>query len=138
VTALTFIFTRCPVPEFCPLLSKRFQQLQRELDKDPALRGVQLVSVSLDPAFDTPPVLEAYASSLGAGARWRFLTGEPDQVARLAGAFSVHVERNGVLLDHTLATAVIDARGQIVEIWRGNGWKLAEVLDVLRREGTAK
>ncbi len=51
------------------------------------------------------------------------------QVAR---AFSVYVEKNGALLDHTLATALVDRRGRIVEIWRGNGWKLDEVTAALR------
>ena len=134
-TAVTFIFTRCPMPEFCPLMVKRFQQIQRELKSDPSLRDARLVSVTLDPEFDTPPVLAAYAKAMGADAdRWQFLTGEPDQIARLAGAFSIHVARQGVFLDHTLATAVVDADGRLVEIWRGNGWSARDVLEVLRRE----
>ena len=139
LTAITFIFTRCPVPEFCPLLSKRFQQVQRELEREPTsrreLERVRLVSVTLDPAFDTPQVLDAYANAIGANPdRWQFVTGRESEVARLTSAFSIHVERNGVLLDHTLATAVIDADGRIVEIWRGTGWNVSEVIDVLRRE----
>jgi protein SCO1/2 len=135
LTAVTFVFTRCPMPEFCPLMVKRFQQLQREVEREPALRDVRLVSVTLDPAFDTPAVLDAYATAMGANPdRWRFVTGEPTEVARLTKAFSIHVETNGVLLDHTLATAVIDAQGRVAEIWRGNGWKVSEVLDVLRQE----
>jgi protein SCO1/2 len=136
VTAVTFVFTRCPVPEFCPLLVQRFQQLQRDAASDRALRDVRLIGVTLDPAFDTPAVLAAYATAMRVDpARWQFVTGEQDQLARLTRGFAVHVERNGVLLDHTLATAVIDRDGRIVEIWRGNGWKVDEVLDVLR--GTA-
>ena len=135
LTAVTFIFTRCPMPEFCPLMVKRFQQLQKEVERDPALRGVQLLSVTLDPAFDTPGVLDAYAKAMGADPnRWRFVTGDPAEIARLTAAFSIHVERNGVLLDHTLATAIVDADGRIAEIWRGNGWKVSELLEVLRRE----
>jgi protein SCO1/2 len=80
-------------------------------------------------------VLDAYANAMGADpARWQFVTGDPSEVGRLTSAFSIHTERNGVLLDHTLATAVIDSRGRIAEIWRGNGWNASEVLDVLRRE----
>jgi protein SCO1/2 len=52
-------------------------------------------------------------------------------------AFSIHVERNGVLLDHTLATAIVDGNGRIAEIWRGNGWTMTELLEVLRRESAA-
>ena len=134
LTVLTFIFTRCPVPEYCPLMSRRFQQLQRQLESEPALRDVRLVSVSLDPQFDTPAVLAAYAASLGARSeRWQLLTGDPAEVARLTEAFSVHTERNGVLLEHTLATAVLDGDGRIAEIWRGNGWTSGDVLTILRR-----
>ncbi len=135
LTAVTFVFTRCPMPEFCPMMVKRFQQLQREVEREPALRDVRLVSVTLDPAFDTPTVLDAYATAMGAHPeRWRFVTGEPSAVAQLRKAFSIHVEKNGVLLDHTLATAIVDAQGRVAEIWRGNGWKVSDVLDVLRQE----
>jgi protein SCO1/2 len=134
VTALTFVFTRCPVPEFCPLMVKRFQEVQRALESSGSGPGVQLLSVTLDPAFDTPEVLRAYAGSKGARpARWQFATGDPGEIARLTAAFSIHVERGGVLIDHTLATAVIGRDGRIAEIWRGNGWASSELLDVLRR-----
>ena len=98
---------------------------------------MRLLSVTLDPAFDTPQVLDAYARAMRADpARWQFVTGRPEEIARLASAFSIHVERNGLLIDHTLATAVIGRDGRIAEIWRGNGWTAAEVIDVLRRVTT--
>jgi len=133
-TVLTFIFTRCPVPEFCPLISRRFTQLQAALAADRSPAGAaRLLSVTLDPAFDTPTVLAAYARSLNADpARWAFAGGDPEQVMRLARAFSVYVERHGALLDHTLATALVDADGRVIEIWRGNGWKVSEVVEALR------
>ena len=136
-TVVTVIFTRCPVPEFCPLVTGRFAELQRLLARDRSLpRDTQLLSITLDPAFDTPPILEAYARAKGADpARWRFATGKPDEVLRVARAFSVYVERNGALLDHTLATALVDAEGRVVEIWRGNGWKAADVAHALRARG---
>ncbi|BCS32344.1 electron transporter [Luteitalea sp. TBR-22] len=133
-TAVTFIFTRCPQPNFCPLMVKRFQFLQRAIAADPALADVRLVAVSLDPAFDTPTVLQAYASAMQADpARWRFVTGAPEQVKVLMRAFAVHVETNGVLLDHTLATALVGPDGRVSEIWRGNGWEPDEVLTALQR-----
>jgi protein SCO1/2 len=134
VTAVAFIFTRCPVPEFCPLMVKRFQQVQREVERDPELGDVRLLSVTLDPAFDTPAVLAAYAKAMGVNPeRWQFVTGEPAEIARLTNAFSIHAERNGVFIDHTLATAIIDADGRLVEIWRGNGWRSADLLEGLHR-----
>lgn len=132
-TAITFIFTRCPVPEFCPLMVKRFKELQRELKADASLESIRLLSVTLDPAFDTPQVLAAYASAIGADtSRWQFVTGRPEEIAGLTSAFSVHVERNGILVDHTLATVVVNRDGRIAELWRGNAWTSAAVLDVLR------
>ena len=137
VTALTFIFTRCPVPEFCPLVVKRFQQLQREIESNASLAGVRLLSVTLDPAFDTPEVLSAYATAQQANpARWQFATGSTEEIARFASSFSIHVERNGPFIDHTLATAVIGRDGRVAEIWRGNGWTAAEVVDALQRIAT--
>jgi protein SCO1 len=131
-TAVTFIFTRCPVPEFCPLMVQRFREIERVLARDRELDDVQLIAVTLDPRNDTPAVLEAYASAKEVDqARWRLLTGSPDDVAGLTRAFAVHVEKNGALLDHTLATAVVDGDGRVVEIWRGNRWTVAEVVATL-------
>ena len=132
VTAITFIFTRCPVPDFCPLMMKRFQEVQRALESRGSSQDLRLLSVTLDPAFDTPQVLLAYGASKGVdAARWQLATGTSEEIAKLTSAFSIHVERGGVLLDHTLATAVIGRDGRVVEIWRGNGWSAAELLDAL-------
>lgn len=131
---VTFIFTRCPVPEYCPRIAGRFREVQRALVSDTSLAGVRLFSVTLDPAHDTPAVLADYGRAMGADfARWRFLTGSPDQVTALTRAFAVYTQPSAGTIDHTLATAVIDAHGRVVEIWRGNEWTVAEVLDALRR-----
>lgn len=133
-TALTFIFTRCPQPEFCPLMVKRFQQVQRALTRDHALADVRLLAVTLDPDFDTPSILTAYARAMQADpSRWTFATGTTEAVRTLTRAFAVHTEKNGVLLDHTLATAVLDAEGRVVEIWRGNHWSVDDVIATIRR-----
>ena len=133
LTVLTFVFTRCPVPDYCPLLSRRFSQIQAALATGGGrTRDVRLLSVTIDPIFDTPPVLKAYAQAVGADpSRWRFAGGDSAEITRLARAFSVYVERNGALLDHTLATALVDRTGHIVDIWRGNGWKTSEILDAV-------
>lgn len=129
-TIVTFVFTRCPVPDFCPLIGKKFQELQSTLRDQPGLptSEVQLLSVSIDPEHDTPAMLRAYGESLGADfARWRFATGATGEVEKLTRAFAVRTERNGSSLDHALATALISPEGKLVEIWRGNGWKPAEI-----------
>lgn len=132
-TVLTFIFTRCPVPEFCPLMSKKFQSLQQRLTQSPpAGPEVRLLSITIDPEFDTPEILRAYAESYGADPqRWRFATGTPAQISALAKAFAVHTEKNAGTLDHTLATALVDPAGRVEKIWRGNGWSVDEVLAAL-------
>jgi protein SCO1 len=133
-TAVTFIFTRCPVPEFCPLMVQRFQAVQRAIAGDPGLRDAQLLGVTLDPANDSPAVLAAYAAARDVDdTRWQLLTGPAGQVSVLTRAFAVHVERNGVLIDHTLATAVIDAEGRVTALWRGNRWTVAEVVEALKQ-----
>ena len=131
-TAVTFIFTRCPMPEFCPLMMKRFQQVQRAIVDEPALGQARLLAVSLDPTFDTPAVLDAYARAMQAdAARWQFVTGAPADVQRLTQALP-STSNGMVLLDHTLATAVLGPDGRVREIWRGNGWKADQVIAALR------
>jgi protein SCO1/2 len=137
-TVLTFLFTRCPLPEFCPRIVGHFKQLQRAIAADPSLAAVRLLSISLDPEFDSPQVLSEYGRAMGADfTRWRFATGALDQVAVLTRAFAVHTERTGPLLDHTLATALIDAEGRVVELWRGTGWTAEDVLGTLRARAPA-
>jgi protein SCO1 len=133
-TFVTFVYTRCPLPEFCPAITSRFKQLQAALAKDQALaRKARLLSVTLDPAYDTPAVLKDYARAIGADpARWSFASGDPAEVLKVARAFSVYVEQNGAILDHTLATALVDENGQVREIWRGNGWSVNDLLAALR------
>ncbi|MDP1569914.1 MAG: SCO family protein [Vicinamibacterales bacterium] len=141
--AVTFIFTRCPLPEFCPLMDKRFAEIQQGAAADRALAGrVRLLSVSFDPDFDTPEVLKAHAGRLGADpAVWRFATAPVDIVDRFAAEFGVNVirETDGGIT-HTLRTAVIGPDGRMVSVYSGNLWTAAEILDDLRstRPGTTR
>ncbi|MGH9347704.1 MAG: SCO family protein [Vicinamibacterales bacterium] len=130
--ALTFIYTRCPMPDYCPLMDRHFQALQREVTKNPALSDVRLVSVSFDPQFDTPPVLKAHAERLQADPRvWSFVTGEREAITRFAARFGVSVERaeqNPIEITHNLRTAIIDREGRVVNVHTGNSWTPADVL----------
>ncbi len=136
LTIVSFMFTRCPVPEFCPLLATKYQSLQRELASSPeSTPPVQLLSVTLDPTHDQPEILRAYGQSLGADfSRWRFLTGERAEIENLTRLFAVRAETNGATIDHTLATALLGPGGELLEVWRGNAWKPEEVLTRVRRE----
>jgi protein SCO1/2 len=134
--ALTFIYTRCPMPDFCPLMDRNFQQVQREIKKTPALSDVRLVSVSFDPQFDTPPVMKSHAERLQADPLiWTFVTGDREEITRFAARFGVSVERaenNPIDITHNLRTAIIDAEGRLVKVHTGNAWTPADVLADLK------
>jgi protein SCO1 len=134
--ALTFIYTRCPLPDFCPLMSKRFAAVQDEIRKSPELRDVRLVSVTLDPEFDTPDVLNAHAKTLGADPGfWYFATGTRDEVLAFAKRFGVLTEPGesaGVVV-HNLRTAVIDAQGRLVSVHSGTMWTAADLVADLKK-----
>lgn len=127
---LTFIFTRCPIPNFCPRMSKNFLELQDAIRKQTGLIAqTRLLSVSFDPEFDSPQVLKAYAEHAQADQNiWTLATGEKSEVNDLTHGFSVYVQAEGGTLAHGLATALIDADGTIRKIWRGNGWTPADVI----------
>ena len=131
---LTFIFTRCPVPNFCPLISRNFERLQREIKNDPALADrVRLLSISFDPEFDTPQILARYGKGFTEDADfWRFATGEPAEIGKLTRGFSVYVQAEDGTLNHGLCTALADADGTITKIWRGNAWRPEEVMAELK------
>jgi protein SCO1/2 len=127
---LTFIFTRCPIPNFCPLMGRHFAELQKAIKGGAgSLSETRLLSISFDPENDTPAVLKEYAQHEGADSIiWTFATGAKQQIKELTGRFSVLVEPEAGTISHGLATALIDPNGRIVEIWRGNGWKPEEVI----------
>jgi protein SCO1/2 len=133
-TVVTFIFTRCPVPEFCPAMALKYGALQKTIAADPALSArVRLLSITLDPEFDRPEILTEYGKAIGAKSElWNFATGEKSETDALARAFAVYAERNGVTLDHTLCTALIGPDGRVIDLWRGNAWSNDETLAALR------
>jgi protein SCO1/2 len=136
VVAITFIYTSCPLPTFCPLMDRHFAEIQKTLKSDPALRKVHLVSVSFDPVTDTPPVLLAHARELKADpSRWTFFTGDRDQIDQFAARFGVSITRaqdNPRDITHNLRTAVVGADGTLVKVYIGNEWTPSQLLADLR------
>ncbi len=134
---MTFIYTKCPLPTFCPLMDRHFVALQKTLKADPALKNVKLVTVSFDPTTDTPAVLKKHAKSLDADlARWTFLTGDRDDVDQFAARFGVSVSRalnDARDITHNLRTAVIGADGKLVKVYTGNDWSPDQVLADLKK-----
>lgn len=136
-TLVTFIYTRCPLPNFCPLMDRNFALLQDRIAADPTLAGrVRLVSVTLDPDYDTPAVLSGHASALGADpAVWTFLTGDRVTIDRVAARFGVGVMRNdgpGDPVTHNLRTVLIGSDGRLSKVYSGNEWTPDQVVEDLR------
>jgi protein SCO1/2 len=124
---LTFIYTRCPLPNFCPLMSKNFQALQERLSK--AFPGkCRLLSVSIDPKFDRPEVLKGYAALYQADSRcWSFATGTEEQINEIASAFGLVHEQEGGMISHNLRSALISPDRHLVHLWKSNVWTPYEV-----------
>jgi protein SCO1/2 len=126
--ALTFIFTRCPMPDFCPLLMKNFAQAHAALVGDATLRTrTHLLTVSFDTTHDTPAVLRAYGRSFQkttpAFTHWELAGGEQEAIRRLGRALGLdYVEETGSFT-HNLRTAVIDPEGRLFRLYTGNDWK---------------
>ena len=129
---LTFIYTRCPLPTFCPMMDRNFVSIQEHMKSDRALKNVRLVTVSFDPTRDTPAVLRAHAKELDANlASWSFLTGKEKDVDDFAGKFGVYVVRNPNDqrdITHNLRTAVIGPDGVVKKIYTGNEWTPEDIL----------
>ena len=125
---LTFIYTRCPLPTYCPLMSKRFATLQPQL-RERYGQDVQLLSISFDPAYDTPKVLREYASQYtGHLDTWTFATGDSTQTQRATELFGVFTKKeDSDEITHNLTTALIGPEGRVRRLWRGNDWTPEDV-----------
>ena len=134
--AVTFVYTRCPVPDFCPLMDRQFARLQRIIAADPALRSrVHLASISFDPVHDTLGVIREHAEARGADpALWSYLTGSAAAIDRVTSRFGVSTiqEKDANTLTHNLRTAVIDPHGRLVKVYSGNEWTTDALLDDLK------
>ena len=138
---LTFIYTKCPIPTFCPMMDRHFVTLQEHFRDDPALKKVHLVTVSFDPMADTPPVLKAHARELKADlTRWTFLTGDRDEIDRFAARFGLSVARapnDARDITHNLRTAVISPDGTLKKMYTGNEWTPKDILEDLKPTANA-
>lgn len=134
---LTFVYTRCPLPTFCPVMNRNFASIQRGVAADPALAGrVKLVTVTFDPEYDTPAVLAAFATQQESDpAIWTWLTGDRVTTDRLAAKFGVSVIRQGASaadVAHNLRTTLVGADGRIVKFYSGSDWTASAALSDLR------
>lgn len=133
---VTFIYTSCPMPNFCPLMDQNFAKMQAKLKENNNLLKTHLLSVSFDPQIDTPPVMKAHAQKLGADPRlWSFVTGDRDEIDKWANGFGVSISRamnDPRDITHNLRTALIDRQGNLVQIYPGNEWTPEQILADVR------
>ncbi len=113
--AITFFFTRCPIPDYCPRLSRNFEEASEKLQALPnAPTNWHFLSFSFDPAFDTPARLKAYAEGYHYDPRhWSLLTGAPDKIAELAAQSDVKFQADNGFFNHNFRTLIIDATGHL-------------------------
>ena len=137
---LTFIYTRCPVPEYCTLMSNNFAQIERALGQDPALyEKTHLLSISIDPAYDTPEVLRSYGAAHTERyenetfAHWEFAGGTTEQVKKIAEYFGLTYFPEKDQIIHALRTVIVGPDGKVVKIYSGNDWKPEEVIEAIHR-----
>ena len=131
VVALTFGYSRCPFPTYCLRLSKNLQQVEERF-RAQAGRDLVLITIAIDPEYDSGPVLSEYARSFNADpARWHFLTGQVADIRAVAGEFGMNFWRTEGLLTHTLRTVVIDRQGRLAGNLDGNRYKAQQLGDLV-------
>jgi protein SCO1/2 len=136
--ALTFVFTRCPLPEFCPLMMRSFAAAEAALAADPRLfDATRLVTVSFDPKHDTPAVLRRFGRPFQKTSppftHWVLATGEEKELRRLGGALELEYQEDTGSFVHNLRTAVVDREGRLARLLRGNEWRPEELVQELRK-----
>ncbi len=143
---ITFIYTRCPLPNFCPLVTRNFAAINRQLASDPGLYAkVHLLSVSFDPDHDTPERLRDYGEGyIGSDAKtafshWDFATGPKADLKKMAEYFDVGLSYNADgTITHTLSTTLIGPDGKVAAFYAGNDWTPAQVIaDIHKLNGNA-
>jgi protein SCO1/2 len=140
VVVLTFIYTRCPLPDYCPLMDRRFAELARRVRTlGPAADEIRLLSISFDPEHDTPEVLERHARLVGAAPPlWTFAVADHAELHKVAGALGLAYGPAANEIIHTLSTAVIARDGTLARLLRGRDWTVDDLFAVVARRARTK
>jgi protein SCO1 len=132
---LTFIYTRCPLPEYCTLMSNNFADINQELKKQPDLYNQShLLSISIDPEYDKPAVLRSYGAAHTGNYsdekfdHWEFAGGTIDQIKGIAQYFGLRYYEDKDQIVHGLRTVVIQPDGKIYKVYSGNEWKPDQIV----------
>jgi protein SCO1/2 len=141
--AITFIYAKCPLPDYCIRMSTNFSDLAKKLSEDAELKDkVRLLSISFDPANDTPQKLRAYGIGyLGNDPNakfdvWQLAVGSDAEVRKIADFFGLRYEvdeTNKAQINHSLRTAVIAPNGKVTKIFPGNEWTVADLKNELEK-----
>lgn len=139
--AITFIYAKCPLPDYCIRMSTNFSDLARQISADPELTNkIGLLSISFDPANDTPDKLRSYGIGyMGNDTKfkfdvWQLAVGKDGEVRKIADFFGLRYEvdpTDKATINHSLRTAVIDPNGKVTKIFPGNDWTPADLLRAL-------
>lgn len=139
---LTFLYTRCPMPDFCPRLSSQFAQIHDELKKTPAdYAKTHLLTISFDPKYDTPAVLRKYGlrylnGDEGGFSQWDFASASPKDLRKIAEAFGLQYQEKDGQIIHTMNIALIAPDGTMSKFWSTN-WTGPELIESVRQSAHA-
>jgi protein SCO1/2 len=133
VVVLNFLYTRCPMPEVCPRLAASFAMIQRKLAMAMG-KDLVLVSITIDPEWDTPEVLAAYGKLWRAQPdHWRLLTGSPEAVRSAATAWGLVYWPEDFAITHSSRTAIIGRDGKLAALIEGTSYRADQLLELVRR-----
>jgi protein SCO1/2 len=134
---ISFVYTRCPFADFCPAIETRLAAVQRRIKIEAGLTGTAIVTVSIDPAHDTPAVLKRHATERGVDTTvWRLVTGPVADVDGFGRQFGVSVTRGSGApadIEHNLRTIIVGRDLRIERIEEGAAWRLEDLLPSLQR-----
>lgn len=138
---LTFIYTRCPIPEYCTLMSSNFAKVDRALGQDPKLyESTHLLSISIDPAYDTPQVLRSYGAAHTERyqnetfAHWEFAAAKADETRKMADFFGLRYYPQNDQIIHGLRTVIVNPQGKVAKIYTTEDkWTPEEVVEELTK-----
>lgn len=131
VVAVTFIYSRCPLPDYCPRMVQNLGRV-RDRFRDRLGRDLALLTISFDPRYDTPEVLRAYAEHFGADVPgWHFLTGPKEAIERVCAAFGIEYWPDQGLITHTLQTVVLDREGRLAAAVEGKDFTARQIADLV-------
>ena len=131
---MNFIFTRCPIANMCPAATTRMQALQKAA-REAGITNLEIVSISFDPANDSPGVLKEYAEARGIDtSNFTFLTGPDTAVRHLLAQMGIIREFEGETIKHTLATLLINPQGTIVHRVDGSQWTVQDFISRMKKE----